>query len=49
LADKPGGLDMIDFACEVVGPGATICTDGARMFTRLTPDAPRDVVINGAP
>ena len=36
LADKPGGLDMIDFACEVVAPGAAICTDGARMFTRLT-------------
>ena len=36
LADKPGGLDMIDFACEVVAPGATICTDGARMFTHLT-------------
>jgi hypothetical protein len=35
LADKPGGLDMNDFACEVVAPGATICTDGARMFTRL--------------
>ena len=35
LADKPGGLDMIDFACEVVAPGATICTDGARMFTQL--------------
>lgn len=35
LADKPGGLDMIDFACDVVAPGATICTDGARMFTRL--------------
>lgn len=35
LADKPGGLDMIDFACEVIAPGATICTDGARMFTRL--------------
>ena len=36
LADKPGGLDMIDFACEVIAPGATIHTDGARMFTRLT-------------
>jgi transposase-like protein len=35
LADKPGGLDMIDFACDVIAPGATICTDGARMFTRL--------------
>ncbi len=36
LADKPGGLDMIDFACEVITPGATIHTDGARVFTRLT-------------
>jgi len=35
LADQPGGLDMIDFACDVVAPGATIRTDGARMFTRL--------------
>ena len=35
LADRPGGLDMIDFACEVIAPGATICTDGARMFPRL--------------
>jgi transposase-like protein len=35
LAGKPGGLDMIDFACDVVAPGATICTDGARMFSRL--------------
>ncbi len=35
VADKPGGLDMIDFATEVIAPGATIHTDGARMFTRL--------------
>jgi transposase-like protein len=35
LADKVGGLDMVEFACEVVAPGATIHTDGARMFTRL--------------
>jgi transposase-like protein len=35
LADKVGGLDMIDFACDVIAPGATIRTDGARMFTRL--------------
>jgi transposase-like protein len=35
LADKPGGLDMIDFACDVVAPDTTICTDGARMFGRL--------------
>jgi len=35
LADRPGGLDMIDFVVEVVTPGATIHTDGARMFTRL--------------
>jgi ISXO2-like transposase domain len=35
VADKPGGLDIIDFATEVIAPGATIHTDGARMFTRL--------------
>ena len=35
LADGPGGLDMLDFAREVITPGATIHTDGARMFTRL--------------
>jgi transposase-like protein len=35
LAEKVGGLDMIESACEVVTPGATIRTDGARMFTRL--------------
>ncbi len=35
LADRPGGLDMVEFACEVVAAGATIHTDGARMFTRL--------------
>ena len=36
LADVPGGLDMIGFACEVITPGASIHTDGARMFARLT-------------
>jgi transposase-like protein len=35
LAERPGGLDMIDFAGEVIAPGSTIHTDGARMFTRL--------------
>ena len=35
LADAPGGVNMIDFACQVVAPGATIHTDGARVFTRL--------------
>jgi len=36
VADTPGGLDMIEFATQVVAPVATIHTDGARMFTRLT-------------
>lgn len=36
VADKVGGLDMIEFATEVIAPGATIHTDGARMFARLT-------------
>ena len=36
LAGLPGGMDMIEFAREVVAPGAAIHTDGARVFTRLT-------------
>lgn len=35
LAEKLGGRDMVDFACQVVAPGAVICTDGAKVFTRL--------------
>jgi transposase-like protein len=35
LADRPGGRDMVKFAAAVVAPGATICTDGAAVFTRL--------------
>jgi len=35
-ADRAGGLDMIDFASHVIEPGATVHTDGARVFTRLT-------------
>ena len=36
VAERPGGLDIIEFAGEVIAPGATVHTDGARMFTRLT-------------
>jgi len=36
LAEAPGGVSMVDFACQVIAPGATIHTDGARVFTRLT-------------
>jgi transposase-like protein len=35
VAEAPGALDMVDFAGDVIAPGATIHTDGARMFTRL--------------
>src|SRR4051812_45328933 len=35
LADRPGGLDMIEFACDVAAPGPPICPDGARIFPRL--------------
>ena len=35
VADKVGGLDIIDFAAQVVVPGTLIRTDGARMFARL--------------
>ena len=34
-ADRPGGQDIIEFARQVIAPGATVHTDGARMFTRL--------------
>jgi ISXO2-like transposase domain/Transposase zinc-ribbon domain len=36
VADKTGGLDMVDFATEVVAPGSLIHTDGAPMFKRFT-------------
>jgi hypothetical protein len=35
LADAPGSLGLVDFACATVEPGATIRTDGARMLRRL--------------
>lgn len=35
LADAPGSLSLVDFACATVEPGSTIRTDGARMLRRL--------------
>lgn len=35
VADAPGSLELVDFACEVVQPGSTVRTDGAAMFRRL--------------
>jgi transposase-like protein len=35
VADAPGTLELVDFAAEVVEPGSTVRTDGARMFRRL--------------
>lgn len=35
LADAPGSLSLVDFGCDVVEPGSTIRTDGARMLRRL--------------
>ena len=35
LADKPGGLDMLDFASDVIAPGSVVHTDGAKLFNRL--------------
>ncbi len=35
VAEAPGTLELVEFACAVVQPGATIRTDGARMFRRL--------------
>jgi transposase-like protein len=36
VAKAPGTRELVDFACEVVEPGSTIRTDGARMFQRLS-------------
>jgi transposase-like protein len=36
IADAPGSLDLVEFACDVVEPGSAIRTDGARMLRRLT-------------
>ena len=35
MADAPGKLDIVEFGCEVVQPGSTVRTDGARMFQRF--------------
>lgn len=35
LADAPGSLSLVEFGCNVVEPGSTIRTDGARMLRRL--------------
>ncbi len=36
VAQRSGGLDMIDFAQEVIVPGTMVHTDGAAPFIRLT-------------
>lgn len=35
MADAPGKLDIVEFGCEVIEPGSTVRTDGARMFQRF--------------
>ncbi len=35
-ADKSGGLDIVEFATEVITPGTMIHTDGAGIFQRLS-------------
>jgi len=36
VADRPGTLELVEFACRTVEPGSLIRTDGARMLRRLT-------------
>ena len=36
VADRPGTLELVEFACGTVEPGSLIRTDGARMLRRLT-------------
>ena len=35
VAEKRGGLDILDFACDVITPGTEVRTDGASLFLRL--------------
>ena len=35
VVDRPGTLELVEFACRVVEPGSLIRTDGARMLRRL--------------
>ena len=36
VADGPGNLGLVDFACATVAPGSLIRTDGANMLRRLS-------------
>jgi hypothetical protein len=36
MAHAPGKLDIVEFGCDVIEPGSTVRTDGARMFQRFT-------------
>jgi transposase-like protein len=35
IATRPGSLELVEFACQVIEPGTTVRTDGARMLRRL--------------
>lgn len=35
VVDRPGTLELVEFACRTVEPGSLIRTDGARMLRRL--------------
>jgi transposase-like protein len=35
VATKPGSRELVDFACQVIEPGATIRTDGSRTLRQL--------------
>jgi len=35
VAERPGSLELVEFAASVIEPGSTIRTDGARMLKRL--------------
>jgi transposase-like protein len=35
IASRPGSTELVDFACDVIEPGSTIRTDGARTLRQL--------------
>lgn len=47
VADAPSTLSLVDFASEVVEPGSTIRTDGARMMRRLGAMGYTHAYVNG--
>lgn len=47
VADRPGTVGLVEFACATVEPGSLIRTDGAQMLRRLADRGFRHEYVNG--